>query len=223
MDKMKRLKLLTILTLIVLILVGCDKTEKYEIDKTTTLRGKIIINTIKKDGEEEKVTVLELEKAISIDGVTTDKIEIEYDKELKNNTETTITGTLRANKGATDLKYSINVDTVDNILSYINTFSNDIFSIAIPAKLMKTVSVKEINNGFIIYAHNNQEAFKIIAITNNDFKTLSKEDVKVEKIKSNKEYAVVLLYPDEDNEEITKEDQNLYSEIDNIKSSVKLK
>ena len=45
---MKRLKLLTILTLIVLILVGCDKTEKYEFDKTTTLRGKIIINTIKK-------------------------------------------------------------------------------------------------------------------------------------------------------------------------------
>ena len=94
---MKRLKILTFLLLIALLLVGCDKVEKYEIDKTTTLKGTIVINTIKDGDETKNVSILELEKAISINGVITDKIEIEYDKSLKNNSETTITGILKVN------------------------------------------------------------------------------------------------------------------------------
>ncbi len=220
---MRKTKILIIFTFIVLLLVGCDKSEKYETDKTTTLKGKIVINTIKKDGETKNVSILELEKAISINGVITDKIEIEYDKGLKNNTETTITGTLKANEGSTNLKYSIDVDSVDNILSYINTFSNDVFSVAIPAKLMKTVSIKEITDGYIIYSSGTNEAFKIIAMKNDDYKKLSKDDIRFEKIKSNKEYSVVLIYPNNNDEETTKEEQLLFEEIENIKSSVKLK
>lgn len=220
---MRKTKILIIFTLVILILTGCNKNEKYETEKTTTLKGKIITNTITKDGKKENISILELEKEISIDGVITDKIEIEYDKNLKNDTETTITGILKENKGSTNLKYSIKVDSVDNILSYINTFSNDLFSIAIPAKLMKIVNVKEITNGFIIGSSNSKEAFKIIALTNNEYKKLSKDDMDFEKIKSNKEYTVVLIYSNEIGEDATKEEQLLYEEIDNIKSSVKLK
>ncbi|MBQ4032110.1 MAG: hypothetical protein II625_10180 [Bacilli bacterium] len=221
---MKKIRVITFLLLIVLVLVGCDKVEKYEVDKTTTLKGKIIINTIK-DGEETKnVSILELEKAISIDGVITDKIEIEYDKSLKNNSETTITGILKANEGSTDLKYSIAVDSVDNILSYINNFSNDIFSLAIPPKLMKSITVKEINNGFIIYSSKSEEAFKIIAIPADEYKELSKNDFKMEVARNNKQYYVVVIYPvEENNSEPTREEQQLYEEIDTIKSSIKLK
>lgn len=221
---MKKLRVITFLLLIVLVLAGCDKVEKYEVDKTTTLKGKIIINTIK-DGEETKnVSILELEKAISIDGVITDKIEIEYDKSLKNNSETTITGILKANEGSTDLKYSIAVDSVDNILSYINNFGNDVFSLAIPPKLMKSITVKEINNGFIIYSSKSEEAFKIIAITADEYKELSKNDFKMEVARNNKQYYVVVIYPvEENNSEPTREEQQLYEEIDTIKSSIKLK
>ena len=221
---MKRLKILTFLLLIILILAGCDKAEKYEVDKTTTLKGKIVINTIK-DGEETKeVSILELEKAISINGVVTDKIEIEYDKSLKNNSETTITGTLKANTGSTDLKYSISVDSVDNILSYINNFSNDRFSFAIPPKLMKIVTVKEINEGFIIYSANSEEAFKIISVTPEEYKELSKNDLQMEVARNNKKFYVIIIYPkDDESKEPTKEEQQLYKEIETIKSSIKIK
>lgn len=221
---MKKIKILLAFTFIILLIAGCDKSEKYETEKTTTLKGKIIINTIKKDGKDERVSILELEKAISIDGVITDKIEIEYDKSLKDNTETTITGTLKENDGSTSLKYAIEVDSIDNILSYINTFSNDIFSVAIPAKLMKTVSIKEITNGYIVYSSTNKEAFKIIALTPDEYKKIIKEDIRFDKIKSNKEYTVVIIYStNSDEEELNKAEQSLYSEIDNIKGSVKLK
>lgn len=221
---MRKLKTILIFTLIILLFTGCNKSEKYETNKTTTLRGKIVTNTIKQDDEEKTISVLELEKAITIDGVSVDKIEIDYDKALKNNTETTITGTLKDNKGSTDLKYSIDVDSVDNILSYINTFSNDIFSVAIPPKLMKTVSVNPVSNGFIIYSKGNSEAFKILALNNQEYKNLSRDDINFEKIKSNKDYTIVIIYPTENGEdELTKEEQTIYEEIDNIKSSIKIK
>ena len=191
---MRKTKILIIFTFIILILTGCNKSEKYETEKTTTLKGKIVTNTITKDGKTENISILELEKEITIDGVKTDKIEIDYDKTLKNDTETTITGILKENDGSTNLKYSIEVDSVDNILSYINTFSNDIFSMAIPAKLMKTVTIKEIDNGFIIFSSSNKETFKIVALTNDEYKKLSSNDFNFEKIKSNKEYTVVLIY-----------------------------
>lgn len=221
---MKRLKILTFLLLIALLLVGCDKVEKYEIDKTTTLKGTIVINTIKDGDETKNVSILELEKAISINGVITDKIEIEYDKSLKNNSETTITGILKDNSGSTDLKYAIQVDSVDNILSYINNFSNDIFSLAIPPKLMKIVTVKEMNDGFIIYSENSEEAFKIIAVTPDDYKELTKNDLHMEVARNNKNYYVVIIYPnDDDSKEPSKAEQELYKEIDNIKGSIKIK
>jgi len=219
---MKKVKLLVILTLITIIFTGCGKTEQYEVDKATTLRGKIVINTIKKDDKTEYVSILELEKAITIDGVVTDKIEIDYDKGLKNNTETTVSGIIRKNEGVTDLKYSISIDSVDNILSYINTFSNDVFSIAIPAKLMKTVSVRPINDGFIILTKSNREAFRVLALENDDFKRLSKDEINFEVVKTNKQYNIIFMYATNE-EEPEEEEKALYEELNNIKRSVKLK
>jgi hypothetical protein len=219
---MKRVKVLVVLTFIFVILVGCGKAEKYEVDKATTLRGKIVINTIKKDDKTEQVSILELEKAITIDGVITDKIEIDYDKDLKNNTETTVSGTIKKNAGKTDLKYSISIDSIDNILSYINTFSNDIFSISIPAKLMKSVSVRPINDGFIIVTSNNREAFRVLALDNEEYKNLSKDDISYDVVKSNKKYTIVFMFAISD-DEVTKEEQELFTELNNIKRSITLK
>ena len=122
------------------------------------------------------------------------------------------------------LKYAIQVDSVDNILSYINNFSNDIFSLAIPPKLMKIVTVKEMNDGFIIYSENSEEAFKIIAVTPDDYKELTKNDLHMEVARNNKNYYVVIIYPnDDDSKEPSKAEQELYKEIDNIKGSIKIK
>lgn len=219
---MKKVGLLVLFTLVALVLVGCDKGEKYEINQPTTLKGKISINPIRKDGETKYVSILELDKAIYIDGVITDKIEIDYDKSLKNNTETTITGTIRKNEGSTDLKYSIAVDSIDNILSYINKFSNDVFSVAIPAKLMKTTIVKEIKDGFAITVANSENMYKLIALTTDEYKTFSSTEVEFEKVKANKNYVVILIYPDEE-EESNPDMKALQKEINNIKSSVKIK
>ena len=218
---MKRVGLLVLFTLFALVLVGCEKGEKYEINQPTTLRGKITINPIKKDGETKYVSILELDKAIYIDGVITDKIEIDYDKGLKNNTETTVTGTLQKNEGATDLKFSIAVDSIDNILSYINNFSNDIFSVAIPAKLMKTTIVTEIKDGFAITVPNSNSTYKLMALTTEEYKNFASTDIEFEKVKTNKKYVVILIYPDE--EDNSPEMKALTKELNNIKGSVKIK
>lgn len=220
---MKTAKKLIAFIFIILFLASCDKSEKYDLDKTTSLHGKITINEINKDGKKEYISILELDKAVNIDGVLTDKIEIEYDKELKNNTETTVTGTLEKNNGKTDLKYSISVDYIDNILSYVNSFSNDIFSIAIPPKLMKESSVEKIQNGFIINSRNKLEVFRIIALENEEYKTLSKDVIDFEPIRSNKTHTIVIIYSKTaENTEDSSIDA-LYKEVENIKKSVKLK
>jgi len=218
---MKKVGILIIFTLFALVLVGCNKGEKYEINQPTTLKGKITINPIRVNGETKQVSILELDKSIYIDGVITDKIEIDYDKSLKNNTETTITGTIKKNEGSTDLKFSIAVDSIDNILSYINKFSNDVFSVAIPAKLMKTTIVQEIKDGFAITVANSNSMYRLLALPTDEYKNFSSSDVQFEKVKANKNYVVILIYPEEEDDSLDM--KALEKEISSIKGSVKLK
>ena len=216
---MKRAKKILIFILFILLLVGCNEKEKYEINKPTSLHGKIVVTEINKDGKKEYVSVLELEKAITIDGVTTDKIELEYDKDLKNDTETTISGTIEVNDGKTDLKYRMNVNSVDNVLSYVNTFSNERFSLAIPANLMKEVTVQKIQNGFIICSSSKKEAFRFVALDNSEYKSLNKNELDFEVVKSNKKTTVIVIFSDEEDPTA----DALYKELATIKKSVKLK
>lgn len=221
---MKKINKLLIFVLLIIFLTSCKKSEQYNLDESISLHGKIVINEVTKDGHTEKISVLELDKEINIDGVMIDKIELEYDKELKNNTETTITGKISSNEetGLTDLKFALSVDSVDNILSYVNSFSNDLFSIAIPANLMKETSVEKIENGFIINSRNKKEVFRIIALSNEEYKALPKDEINYEPVKSNKEKTVIIIYQDNADPDDTSIDA-LYQELDNIKKSIKIK
>ena len=122
---MKRLKRILSLVAISLLLTNCGK-EKLELNKQVTLTGTVTVKEIKKDDTTTKVSILNLDEPVIIDGDTIHKIELDSDKEIKNNSEITITGTLKSNSdSAIDLDYSFEVLDVDDILSYINTFTNE--------------------------------------------------------------------------------------------------
>ena len=187
---LKRLKRILSLVAISLLLTNCGK-EKLELNQQVTLTGTVTVKEIKKDDTTTKVSILNLDKPVIIDGDTIHKIELDSDKEIKNNSEISITGTLKSNSdSAIDLDYSFEVLDVDDILSYINTFTNEDFSMTIPSEIIKLCTIKQIDNGFIVFSTSNLEmggeVFRIISVTNEEFKVLkNNEDKYIEKIKNN--------------------------------------
>ena len=93
------------------------------------------------------ISVLTLEEPVVIDGEIVRKIELEYDKDLKTDTDITITGTIKDNGNST-YEYLFSASSINDILSYVNTFSNEDFSITIPVELMKELFVEKIDNGY---------------------------------------------------------------------------
>lgn len=227
---MKRLKRILSLVAISLLLTNCGK-EKLELNKQVTLTGTVTVKEIKKDDTTTKVSILNLDEPVIIDGDTIHKIELDSDKEIKNNSEITITGTLKSNSGsAIDLDYSFEVLDVDDILSYINTFTNEDFSMTIPAEIIKLCTVKQIDNGFVVYSTSNLEmggeVFRIISVTNEEFKILNKNENKyIEKITSTKEKTIIIQYPNENVEEYKnfKDYETIVKKITTIKDNVRLK
>lgn len=227
---MKRLKRILSLVAISLLLTNCGK-EKLELNKQVTLTGTVTVKEIKKDDTTTKVSILNLDEPVIIDGDTIHKIELDSDKEIKNNSEITITGTLKSNSGsAIDLDYSFEVLDVDDILSYINTFTNEDFSMTIPAEIIKLCTVKQIDNGFVVYSTSNLEmggeVFRIISVTNEEFKVLNKNENKyIEKITSTKEKTIIIQYPNENVEEYKnfKDYETIVKKITTIKDNVRLK
>ena len=227
---MKRLKRILSLVAISLLLTNCGK-EKLELNKQVTLTGTVTVKEIKKDDTTTKVSILNLDEPIIIDGDTIHKIELDSDKEIKNNSEITITGTLKSNSdSAIDLDYSFEVLDVDDILSYINTFTNEDFSMTIPAEIIKLCTIKQIDNGFVVYSTSNLEmggeVFRIISVTNDEFKILNKNENKyIEKITSTKEKTIIIQYPNENVEEYKnfKDYETIVKKITTIKDNVRLK
>lgn len=227
---MKRLKRILSLVAISLLLTNCGK-EKLELNKQVTLTGTVTVKEIKKDDTTTKVSILNLDEPVIIDGDTIHKIELDSDKEIKNNSEITITGTLKSNSdSAIDLDYSFEVLDVDDILSYINTFTNEDFSMTIPAEIIKLCTVKQIDNGFVVYSTSNLEmggeVFRIISVTNEEFKVLNKNENKyIEKITSTKEKTIIIQYPNENVEEYKnfKDYETIVKKITTIKDNVRLK
>ena len=230
LDYMKRLKRILSLVAISLLLTNCGK-EKLELNKQVTLTGTVTVKEIKKDDTTTKVSILNLDEPVIIDGDTIHKIELDSDKEIKNNSEITITGTLKSNSdSAIDLDYSFEVLEVDDILSYINTFTNEDFSMTIPAEIIKLCTVKQIDNGFVVYSTSNLEmggeVFRIISVTNEEFKVLNKNENKyIEKITSTKEKTIIIQYPNENVEEYKnfKDYETIVKKITTIKDNVRLK
>ena len=227
---MKKIRNFIAFLLILILLTSCGKSEKIKLNDKTTLKGTITTSEITKDNETKKISILNLDKPIIIDGTSINKIELEYDKDLKDNTETSITGTIKNNEeGNANIKYSIEVDDIENALSYINTFSNDKFSITIPANLMKIVTDKKIDDGFIIYSSKNMEyggeACRFIAMKSQDFKNLTKDNSNYEKVKSDKDLTIIIKYPT-DNEyadQYFDEYEQIMDSIISIKNSVRIK
>jgi hypothetical protein len=76
-----------------------------------------------------------------------EKIELDYDKSLKNNSEITIKGILKNNKNSSiGTEYVFSVSEIDDILSYVNTFSTEDFSMTLPPEIIKSPS-----SGLIIF------------------------------------------------------------------------
>ncbi len=227
---MKKIKTTIAFILITLLLTSCTSGEKLKVNETATLKGTITTSEITKDNETKKINILNLDKPIIIDGTAINKIEIDYDKDLKDDSETSITGTIKSNSdGDANTKYSIEVNDIDNALSYINTFSNDKFSLTIPAELMRIITVKKIDDGIIIYSSNNMnaggEAYRFIALDNASFKKLTKEKGSYEKVVSNKDTTIIIEYPT-DNEYEDKyfnEYEKVMDALPSIKNSVRIK
>lgn len=226
---MKNLKKIIYLCLMSIILTGCLANE-LELNKKVDLKGIIETNEITKDNQTYKVSILHLEEPIIIEGNKINQIAIDYNKLLQNDIETTISGEIITNENPNlDLQYSIKVNNIDNILSYINTFTNKDFSVTIPLDIIKICNISNIENGFTIsLADQNDdlvELFRIISVSNNEFKEIREnESLKIEKITSNKEKTIILLYSKEDYKNSSYENYNqIISNINKIKDTVVIK
>lgn len=226
---MKNLKKIIYLCLMTIILTGCLANE-LELNKKVDLKGIIETNEITKDNQTYKVSILHLEEPIIIEGNKINQIAIDYNKLLRNDIETTISGEIITNENPNlDLQYSIKVNNIDNILSYINTFTNKDFSVTIPLDIIKICNISNIENGFTIsLADQNDdlvELFRIISVSNNEFKEIREnESLKIEKITSNKEKTIILLYSKEDYKNSSYENYNqIISNINKIKDTVVIK
>ena len=228
---MKKIKKVTILVLIILLLCACSKSEEYKINEDVLLSGTIQVKEIIKEGKKAKVTYLELEKAITINNKTISKIELNTEQELKNNTKATITGKIEdsGNLSVLDLDYIFSVTDIDNVLSYINSFTNSSFSFSIPSNLIKQCTVKEIENGFIIYSKSNLdvggEVMTIKAVTPSEFRELQNSDIQIEKVKSDQKKTIVITYPtsNEYKEEFKEEYEQIGNQINAIKDTITIK
>lgn len=226
---MKNLKKIIYLCLMTIILTGCLANE-LELNKKVDLKGIIETNEITKDNQTYKVSILHLEEPIIIEGNKINQIAIDYNKLLQNDIETTISGEIITNENPNlDLQYSIKVNNIDNILSYINTFTNKDFSVTIPLDIIKICNISNIENGFTIsLADQNDdlvELFRIISVSNNEFKEIREnESLKIKKITSNKEKTIILLYSKEDYKNSSYENYNqIISDINKIKDTVVIK
>lgn len=227
---MKKLKKIIVFASIFMFLTGCQN-NKFKINEEVTLTGKITNSEIIKDNEKRKVSILNLDEPIIINGTKIKKIELDSEQDLKDNSEITIKGIIKDNNGSeADLAYSFSVLEVDDILSYINNFSNDDFSMTIPTNIIKTCYISRIDNGFIIYSSKEKtvenEVFRIISLSNEDYNEIKDENNRsIEKVKSNKEKTIIILYNNE--MEISDENMqnfdNIIKGIDNIKNTVKIK
>lgn len=227
---MKKIRTTIAFIIMALLITSCTTGEKVKVNETTTLKGTISISEITIDNETKKISILNLDEPIIIDGTSVNKIEIDYDKDLKDDSETSITGTIKSNgDGDANIKYSLEVDDIENSFSYINTFSNDKFSLTIPAELMKTVTIKKEDDSIIIYSSNNMdaggEAFRFVALDNASFRKLNNEKGSFEKVKSNTKTTIVVMYPtgNQYNDKYFNEYEQIMNSLSTIKNSVRIK
>ena len=226
------MKKIVYLLFILFMITSCAKKDNvYHINDEIDLSGTVSTSEVIKDGETHKINILNLDTPIIIDNVSIHKIELSYDKELKENSEVSIKGIIENGEDSLlNLDYLFSITDIDNLLSIVNTYSNDTFSITIPKDLIKISTVTKIENGFIIYSSNNinngGEVFRILAVTNKEFQDFRKNNnLTIEKVVSNKENTIIIIYPttDEYSEEYQDDYEKIVNSVEEIKQNVKLK
>ncbi len=221
---MQKYKKIILLILFTILIAGCSKNE-YKVDDEVSLKGKISTTEIRKDDKSETIKMLELDEPIIIDGTKVHKIELDYDKNLKDGYEVEIKGTLKSNGDSNyQLSYAFEVIDIDDVLSYINTFSNEDFSFSIPSELIKKVNVEEIDNGFAIYSANSSsyELFRIYTIPTKEFKSISSSNY-IKAVSNAKKVVVIKFNDTEDSEENSSLTNEIMNNINHIKETVHLK
>lgn len=228
---MKKLKKLALLFISVLFLSGCGN-NKYKVEEEVTLNGTIKNKQVIVDGQTKEISVLELDEPITIGDKKFHQIELISDKKLKNQSEVSIKGVIKdGNKASVlDLDYLFDVNDIDNVLSYVNTFSNEDFSLTIPSSLIKLCTIEQIEKGYIVYSTNNKdvggEVFRVLSVTTKEFRDLQNDDtVLIEKISSDKEKTIIIEYPKttEFKDEYADEYEEIVSNITTIKNNIKIK
>lgn len=223
---MKKFKRIITLILMTLLLTNCGK-EKLSLNEEVTLKGRITHQEVTENNSIKMISVLTLDEPVVIDGDLVRKIELEYDKDLKTDTDITITGTIKDN-GDSTYNYLFSANDIDDILSYVNTFSNETFSMTIPTSIIKDVIVKRIDNGYTISIDNEGskiEIFRAISVTKSEYETLKNdEETELEVADSKGDKKVVIIYSSEEVPEDkldTLEDVN--KQIPTIKGNIRLK
>ena len=100
---MKKIYLLIIISLL---LFGCEK--EFKTNDTITIKGTVNTEEIIDNGTYHKITILELQEPIIIEGTKIDKLELDTSDEL--NGEVELTGTL-INDSISGLSYSLKTKT----------------------------------------------------------------------------------------------------------------
>ena len=223
---MKKFKRIIALMLMTLIITNCGK-EKLSLNEEVTLKGRITHQEVTENYVIKMISVLTLDEPIVIDGDLVRKIELDYDKDLKTDTDITITGVIK-NNGDSTYNYLFSANDINDILSYVNTFNNGTFSMTIPTSIIKDVIVNKIENGYAVYLDNDGEKieiFKVLALTKAEYETLKNtEDLEFEVAHSKGDKKAVIIYSTEevpDNQLDTLEDINKQMPI--IKGNIKLK
>lgn len=221
---MKKFRRIITLLLMTLLLTNCGK-EKLSLNEEVTLTGRITHQQITENDTMKMISVLTLEEPVVIDGEIVRKIELEYDKDLKTDTDITITGTIKDN-GDSTYDYLFSASSINDILSYVNTFSNKDFSITIPVELMKELFVEKIDNGYkvsIEYKDKKYEVFRAISVTKAEYNNI-KNDSSIEVAKSNDTKKIIIVYSDDDiPEEKIDVAEDIYKSMPKITGNIRIK
>ena len=197
---MKKFKRIITLILMTLILTNCGK-EKLSLNEEVTLKGRITHQEVTENNSTKKISVLTLDEPIVIDGDLVRKIELDYNKDLKTDTDITITGVIKDN-GDSTYNYLFSANDIDDILSFVNTFNNGTFSMTIPTNIIKDVIVSQIEDGYSLYLDNDGEKveiFQVKAVSKIDYENLKNDDeIELEVAHSKGDKKVVIIYSTEE-------------------------
>ena len=201
-----------ILLITILLLTGCLGKKTYSNNDRAKLSGTI---TVKDDKQ-----YLTLDEPIIIGDDSINKIEIDYDKDLKEDYKVTIDGTIKDN--------SLQVNDIDDDHAIITTYSNKIFKFTIPTDIIKLVTIKEIDNGFILYSTNNMdkggEVVTIKSVSTNEYKQLTKSNnAIIERAAYKDSTSIILIYPKttEYSDKFAKEYTDIAEKTNTIKKSIR--